>query len=156
MPAPLAKRSRFERQEAFVIAARKALDDSTAAEHWRRTGSRIERLVGLLARRSGARQSCYIGAPKARLQARWSAALVNLNPLPTRREDGMTNTNDDSKAVPPMPHRLDHPNRGGPQHLLSLRSPRMAAPCSNRALGRFEHGSASDVRGGERGESGPA
>ena len=61
--------------------AQTALDDPTNAEHLRRTRPRIERLLGLLAHRYGARKSRYIGTRKARLQAAWAAALVNLNPL---------------------------------------------------------------------------
>jgi transposase len=68
-------------QEELLIAARQALDDPPTAEHLRRTRPRIERLLGLLAHRYGARKSRYIGAAKARLQALWSAALVNLNPI---------------------------------------------------------------------------
>ena len=44
----------------------------------------IERLLGLLACRYRARKSRYIGREKARLQAAWSAALVNLNPISHR------------------------------------------------------------------------
>ncbi len=46
-----------------------------------RTRPRIERLLGLLAVRYGARKSRYFGTAKARLQATWAAALVNLNPI---------------------------------------------------------------------------
>jgi transposase len=67
--------------EAVLIAARQALDDAETAEHLRRTRPRIERLLGLLAARYGARKSRYIGRAKARLQAAWAAALVNLNPI---------------------------------------------------------------------------
>ena len=38
-------------------------------------------LLGLLAYRYGARKSRYIGTNKSRLQAAWTAALVNLNPI---------------------------------------------------------------------------
>ncbi len=55
--------------------------DPDTAEHLRRTRPRIERLLGLLAHRYGARKSRYIGSAKARLQAAWAAALVNLNPI---------------------------------------------------------------------------
>ena len=68
-------------EEELLIAARQALDDPPTAEHLRRTRPRIERLLGLLAHRYGARKSRYIGAAKARLQALWAAALVNLNPI---------------------------------------------------------------------------
>jgi transposase len=68
-------------EEELLIAARQALDDAPTAEHLRRTRPRIERLLGLLAHRYGARKSRYIGAAKARLQALWAAALVNLNPI---------------------------------------------------------------------------
>jgi hypothetical protein len=67
--------------EELLIAARRALDDPASAEHLRRTRPRIERLLGLLAVRYGARKSRYIGRAKARLQAAWAAALVNLNPI---------------------------------------------------------------------------
>ena len=66
-------------------AARKPDDtrsrDPSTSEHLRRTRPRIERLLGLLAHRYGARKSRYIGSAKARLQAAWAAALVNLNPI---------------------------------------------------------------------------
>lgn len=67
--------------EELLIAARQALDDPTVAEHLRRTRPRVERLLGLLAVRYGARKSRYFGRAKARLQAAWAAALVNLNPI---------------------------------------------------------------------------
>lgn len=67
--------------EALLLAARRALDDSVTVEHLRRTRPRVERLLGLLAHRYGARKSRYIGTKKARLQAAWAAALVNLNPI---------------------------------------------------------------------------
>ena len=68
-------------EEELLIAARQALDDPATAEHLRRTRPRIERLLGLLAHRYGARKARYIGSAKARLQALWAAALVNLNPI---------------------------------------------------------------------------
>ena len=67
--------------EELLIAARHTLQDPHTAEHLRRTRPRIERLLGLLAHRYGARKSRYIGRAKARLQAAWAAALVNLNPI---------------------------------------------------------------------------
>jgi Transposase DDE domain/Transposase domain (DUF772) len=67
--------------EALLLGARRALADPETAEHLRRTRPRIERLLGLLAHRYGARKSRYIGRDKARLQAAWAAALVNLNPI---------------------------------------------------------------------------
>jgi transposase len=67
--------------EQLLIAARRALQEPTNAEHLRRTRPRIERLLGLLAHRYGARKSRYIGSAKATLQAAWAAALVNLNPI---------------------------------------------------------------------------
>ena len=70
--------------EELLIAARQALDDPVTAEHLRRTRPRIERLLGLLAQRYGARKSRYFGAAKARMQAAWAAALVNLNPIGRR------------------------------------------------------------------------
>jgi hypothetical protein len=67
--------------EELLIAARQALEDPATAEHLRRSRPRIERLLGLLAHRYGARKSRYLGRAKARLQAAWAAALVNLNPI---------------------------------------------------------------------------
>ena len=67
--------------EDLMIAARQALADPVTAAHLRHTRPRIERLLGLLAYRYGARKSRYIGSDKARLQASWAAALVNLNPI---------------------------------------------------------------------------
>jgi hypothetical protein len=67
--------------EELQIAARQALSDPDTAAHLRHTRPRIERLLGLLAYRYGARKSRYIGTEKATLQARWAAALVNLNPI---------------------------------------------------------------------------
>jgi transposase len=67
--------------EDLLIAARQALAKPATAEHLRRTRPRIERLLGLLAVRYGARKSRYIGRAKARLQAAWAATLVNLNPI---------------------------------------------------------------------------
>jgi Transposase DDE domain/Transposase domain (DUF772) len=67
--------------EQLLQAGRRALDDPATAEHLRRGRPRIERLLGLLAHRYGARKSRYIGSAKARLQASWAAALVNLNPI---------------------------------------------------------------------------
>ena len=64
-----------------MLAARKALEDPEAAEHLRRTRPRIERLLGLLAHRYGARKSRYSGRAKAEMQAAWAATLVNLNPI---------------------------------------------------------------------------
>jgi transposase len=70
--------------EELLIAARHALQDPAIAEHLRRTRPRVERLLGLLAHRYRARKSRYIGVRKARLQAAWTAALVNLNPIAGR------------------------------------------------------------------------
>jgi len=67
--------------EELMIAARQALADPDTAAHLRHTRPRIERLLGLLASRYGARKSRYIGSEKATLQASWAAALVNLNPI---------------------------------------------------------------------------
>jgi transposase len=72
------------RREDLLQAARLALEDPDTAEHLRRTRPRIERLLGLLAHRYGARKARYISAAKARLQALWTAALVNLNPIGRR------------------------------------------------------------------------
>jgi transposase len=80
-PASGSKSVLIAPDEELLIAARHALDDPATAEHLRRTRPRIERLLGLLAHRYHARKSRYIGTRKAALQAAWSAALVNLNPI---------------------------------------------------------------------------
>jgi transposase len=80
-PARGAKTILLAPDEELLIAARQALDDPATAEHLRRTRPRVERLLGLLAHRYKARKSRYIGTRKARLQAAWTAALVNLNPI---------------------------------------------------------------------------
>jgi transposase len=67
--------------ENLLLAARQALADPATAEYLRHKRPRIERLLGLLAHRYGARKSRYIGSQKAHLQAAWAAALVNLNPI---------------------------------------------------------------------------
>ncbi len=68
-------------EEELLIAARQALEDPETVEHLRRTRPRIERLLSLLAHRYGARKARYLGLAKSRLQALWTAALVNLNPI---------------------------------------------------------------------------
>jgi transposase len=75
---------RLVEDEALIQAARRALDDRATAERLRRRRPRIERLLGLLTRRYGARQSRYLGRRKAALQAAWAAAVVNLNPIAHR------------------------------------------------------------------------
>jgi hypothetical protein len=67
--------------EEHLIAGRQALNDPGTAEHLRRTRPRIERLLGLLAVRYRASKSRYFARQKARMQAAWAAALVNLNPI---------------------------------------------------------------------------
>jgi len=51
----------------LLLAARRALADPDIAEHLRRGRPRIERLLGLLAHRYGARKSRYIGSDKLKL-----------------------------------------------------------------------------------------
>ncbi len=80
-PARGARTVNLTPDEELLIAARQALDDPHRVEHLRRTRPRIERLLGLLAHRYKARKARYLGAAKARLQAAWTAALVNLNPI---------------------------------------------------------------------------
>jgi hypothetical protein len=83
-PTLARKQIELASDEELLIAARQALDDPASAEHLRRTRPRIERLLGLLAHRYGARHARYIGSAKSRLQAAWAAALVNLNPISKR------------------------------------------------------------------------
>jgi transposase len=80
-PAKGVKSITLAPEEELLLAARQALDDPAVAEHLRRRRPRIERLLGLLAHRYGARKSRYIGRRKAELQAAWTAAVVNLNPI---------------------------------------------------------------------------
>lgn len=83
-PGRARRQVKFGEHDELLLAARQALADPDTAEHLRRNRPRIERLLGLLAHRYGARKSRYIGSPKARLQAAWAAALVNLNPISHR------------------------------------------------------------------------
>jgi transposase len=80
-PARGAKSILIAPDEGLLIAARQALDDPHTAEHLRRRRPRIERLLSLLCHRYGARKCRYYGSRKAELQAAWTAALVNLNPI---------------------------------------------------------------------------
>lgn len=75
---------RLNPREELLAAGRQMLEDPGAAEHLRRTRPRIERLLGLLAHRYRARKSRYFSRAKAELQAAWTAALVNLNPIGRR------------------------------------------------------------------------
>jgi Transposase DDE domain/Transposase domain (DUF772) len=80
-PGRRRRQIRIMEHEHHLQAGRQALKDPASSEHLRRTRPRIERLLGLLANRYGARKSRYIGSAKARLQSAWAAALVNLNPI---------------------------------------------------------------------------
>ena len=80
-PSKPRRQIRLTEHERLLQAGRRALRNPTASEHLRRSRPRIERLLGLLVHRYGARKSRYIGSAKARLQAAWAAALVNLNPI---------------------------------------------------------------------------
>jgi hypothetical protein len=80
-PSKPRRQIRIMEHEHLLQAGRQVLRDPIAAEHLRRTRPRIERLLGLLVHRYGARKSRYIGSAKARLHAAWAAALVNLNPI---------------------------------------------------------------------------
>lgn len=80
-PSKPRRQIRIMEHEHQLQSGRQALRDPALSEHLRRTRPRIERLLGLLAHRYGARKSRYIGSAKARLQAAWAAALVNLNPI---------------------------------------------------------------------------
>jgi transposase len=71
----------LRRREDLLQAGREALKDPPTREHLRRTRPRIERLLSLLAHRYHARKSRYRGTRKARLQAAWTAVLVNLHPI---------------------------------------------------------------------------
>ena len=83
-PRMVQKKLQIAPDEELLVAARQTLDNPATAEHLRRTRPRIERLLGLLAYRYGARRGRYIGSAKSRLQASWTAALVNLNPISQR------------------------------------------------------------------------
>jgi transposase len=72
---------RLRRREDLLQAGREALNDPPTIERLRRTRPLIERLLGLLVHRYHARKSRYRGKRKARLQAAWTAVLVNLHPI---------------------------------------------------------------------------
>ena len=80
-PGRARRQIRIGEHEELMQSARRALADPTTSEHLRRTRPRIERLLGVIAHRYGARKSRYIGTAKARLQVAWAAALANLNPI---------------------------------------------------------------------------
>lgn len=80
-PSGEPRQIRLGAREDLAIAARAALADPATAERLRRRRPRIERLLSLLAHRYHARKSRYLGRRKSLLQAAWSAALVNLNPI---------------------------------------------------------------------------
>jgi hypothetical protein len=71
----------IEPREDLLVAGIAAMSDPDERERFRRTRPRIERLLSLLAHRYGARKGRYLGQRKSLLQAAWSAALVNLNPI---------------------------------------------------------------------------
>lgn len=71
----------IEPREDLLLAGIAAMADPDAREGHRRRRPRIERLLSLLAHRYHARKSRYFGRQKSLLQAAWSAALVNLNPI---------------------------------------------------------------------------
>jgi Transposase DDE domain len=60
----------INRREDLLQVGRAALRDTNTQEHLQRTRPRIERLIGLLANRYGARQNRYIGSAKKRLRIR--------------------------------------------------------------------------------------
>ena len=80
-PYPGGRKVTIARREDLLQAGRGMLQDADTEEHLRRTRPRIERLIGLLAHRYGARKNRYIGTQKGRLQANWTAAVANLNPI---------------------------------------------------------------------------
>jgi hypothetical protein len=80
-PGRARQQIKFGEHDELFLAARQALADPVTADHLRRGRPRIERLLGLLAHRYGARKSRYIGSANARLQAAWATARVNLNPI---------------------------------------------------------------------------
>ncbi len=80
-PRPGGRKLTIARREDLLQAARAALADPDTHDHLRRTRPRVERLIGLLGNRYGARTNRYIGSAKGQLQANWTAALVNLNPI---------------------------------------------------------------------------
>jgi hypothetical protein len=83
-PGKSRRQIRLADHEQLLQTGRRSLAEPATAEHLRRCRPRIERLLGLLAHRYGARKSRYIGSAKARLQVAWAAALVNLNPISHR------------------------------------------------------------------------
>jgi hypothetical protein len=103
--------------EELLVAARQALNDPATAEHLRRTRPRIERLLGLLAIRYGARKSRYFAIRKGRLQAawapRWSTSTRSVATSPPRPPDRRP------ERAPPTSEPADHnprPPHTAPQH----------------------------------------
>ena len=67
--------------EDLLITARQALADPDTADICAGPGRGSSGCSACSRSRYGARKSRYIGRAKARLQAAWAAALVNLNPI---------------------------------------------------------------------------
>jgi Transposase DDE domain len=65
----------------LLLAGIAAMADPHERERHRRLRPRIGRLLSLLAHSYHARKSRYLDQRKSLLQAAWSAALVNLNPI---------------------------------------------------------------------------
>lgn len=71
----------INKREDLLAAGRTALQDQDALEHLRRSRPRVERMISLLVVHCHARKSRYRGKRKARLQAAYAAALINLRPI---------------------------------------------------------------------------
>jgi hypothetical protein len=92
---------RLQDHEGLLQAGRRALADPVTAEHLRRCRPRIERLLGLLAHRYGARKSRYIGSAKARCSRPVS---VNRQACPQQRHLGKEASSAASFLTRPAPH----------------------------------------------------
>jgi Transposase DDE domain len=87
-PSAGGRKLTIARREDLLQAGRAALQDADTDEHLRRTRPQVERLIGLLANRYGARENRYIGSAKGRLQPvgppRWSISTRSAIAWPPR------------------------------------------------------------------------
>ena len=130
-PYPGGRKLTIARREDLLQAGRAALQDADTEEHLRRTRPRIERLIGLLANRYGARKNRYIGSAKGDYRPtgppRWSTS--------TRSATASTHKPHDGPEIAPTEHEpltsLLHP----PATSTTIRS----LPCEARAPANQEH-----------------
>ena len=117
--------------EELLQAARRALADPATAEHLRRTRPRIERLLGLLAVRYGARKSRYFGRRQSPPAGRLGRRTGQPQPDRPRPHRQLTTISAESPARPP-PHTTAARPDGRPRQQDFFRS--LLAPWAQRGV----------------------